>query len=215
MNNTYCAFYANYFSHEMETINIFIVYFSVGGHIFNEMDFINIFNSLYLYKGHYAGSGSTSKSYAYESQPYQYDYGSPNGHGYEPGPAPGHGYSSSGEAGVPYHVYRPRPEPGHYPGPPLDYSYSSYPIDSHEIVSHKGSPELSPKALLAKSFLIPLASATVLGIAAALISNPLLLQLAPVPGIGVGVGIGPSAVGKRRRRRQAVKLVPRSGSYSF
>jgi len=75
--------------------------------------------------------------------------------------------------------------------------------------------ELSPKALLAKSFLIPLASATVLGIAAALISNPLLLQLAPVPGIGVGVGIGPSAIGKRRRRRQAVKRVPRSGSYSF
>nr|XP_016933057.1 uncharacterized protein LOC108012267 [Drosophila suzukii] len=165
--------------------------------------------------GHYAGSGSTSKSYAYDSQPYQYDYGSPNGHGYEPGPASGHGYSSSGEAGVPYHVYRPRPEPGHYPGPPLDYSYSSYPIDSHEIVSHKGSLELSPKALLAKSFLIPLASATVLGIAAALISNPLLLQLAPVPGIGVGVGIGPSAIGKRRRRRQAVKRVPRSGSYSF
>jgi len=179
------------------------------------MDIINIFNSLYLYKGHYAGSGSTSKSYAYDSQPYQYDYGSPNGHGYEPGPASGHGYSSSGEAGVPYHVYRPRPEPGHYPGPPLDYSYSSYPIDSHEIVSHKGSLELSPKALLAKSFLIPLASATVLGIAAALISNPLLLQLAPVPGIGVGVGIGPSAIGKRRRRRQAVKRVPRSGSYSF
>ncbi|XP_017010827.2 uncharacterized protein [Drosophila takahashii] len=161
--------------------------------------------------GHYASSGSGGKSYGYESHPYPYDYGSSNGHGYDQGPAPGHGYSSSGEAGVPYHVYRPRPEPGHYPGPPVDYSYSSYPIDSHEIVSHKGSPELSPKALLAKSFLIPLASATVLGIAAALISNPLLLQLAPVPGIGVGVGVGPSVVGKRRRRRQAGKRVLRSG----
>ncbi|EDX10836.1 GD12416 [Drosophila simulans] len=154
--------------------------------------------------GHYGGSGSAGKSYAYDSHPYQYDYGPSNGHGYEPGPAPGHSYSSSGEAGVPYHVYRPRPEHGHYPGPPVDYSYSSYPIDSHEIVSHKGTPEISPKALLAKSFLIPLASATVLGIAAALVSNPLLLQLAPVPGIGVGVGVGPTVVGKRRRRRRAV-----------
>uniref|UniRef100_A0A6P4F3P4 Uncharacterized protein LOC108047793 n=1 Tax=Drosophila rhopaloa TaxID=1041015 RepID=A0A6P4F3P4_DRORH len=161
--------------------------------------------------GHYASSGSAGKSYGYESHPYPYDYGSSNGHGYEPGPAPGHGYSSSGEAGVPYHAYRPRPEHGHYAGPPVDYSYSSFPVDSHELVSHKGSPELSPKALLAKSFLIPLASATVLGIAAALISNPLLLQLAPVPGIGVGVGVGPSVVGKRRRRRRAVKRVPRSG----
>ncbi|XP_039485268.2 uncharacterized protein LOC120447780 [Drosophila santomea] len=152
--------------------------------------------------GHYGSSGSAGKSYAFDSHPYQYDYGPSNGHGYEPGPAPGHSYSS-GEAGVPYHVYRPRPEHGQYPGPPVDYSYSPYPIDSHEIVSHKGTPEISPKALLAKSFLIPLASATVLGIAAALVSNPLLLQLAPVPGIGVGVG--PSVIGKRRRRRRAVK----------
>ncbi|XP_002095027.3 uncharacterized protein LOC6534347 [Drosophila yakuba] len=154
--------------------------------------------------GHYGSSGSAGKSYAFDSHPYQYDYGPSNGHGYEPGPAPGHSYSS-GEAGVPYHVYRPRPEHGQYPGPPVDYSYSPYPIDSHEIVSHKGTPEISPKALLAKSFLIPLASATVLGIAAALVSNPLLLQLAPVPGIGVGVGVGPSVIGKRRRRRRAVK----------
>ncbi|XP_017072004.1 uncharacterized protein LOC108108461 [Drosophila eugracilis] len=161
--------------------------------------------------GHYSSSGSAGKSYAYESHPYPYDYGTSNGHGYDTGPAPGHGYSSSGEAGVPYHLYRPRPEHAHYPGPPVDYSYSSYPIDSHEIVSHKGSPELSPKALLAKSFLIPLASATVLGIAAALVSNPLLLQLAPVPGIGVGVGVGPTVVGKRRRRRQTVKRVLRLG----
>lgn len=87
----------------------------------------------------------------------------------------------------------------------MDYGYSPYPVDSHEIVSHKGTPELSPKALLAKSFLIPLASATVLGIAAALVSNPLLLQLAPVPGIGVGVGVGPPVVGKRRRRRRAAR----------
>ncbi|XP_017058917.1 uncharacterized protein LOC108099801 [Drosophila ficusphila] len=161
--------------------------------------------------GHYSsGGGSAGKSYAYDSHPYAYDYGSANGHGYEPGPSQGHGYSGSGEAGVPYHVYRPRPDPGHYP-PDFSYSYSSYPVDSHEVLSHKGSPELSPKALLAKSFLIPLASATVLGIAAALISNPLLLQLAPVPvpGIGVGVGVGPPVVGKRRRRRREAGKAPR------
>ncbi|KAH8327665.1 hypothetical protein KR074_008430 [Drosophila pseudoananassae] len=151
--------------------------------------------------------GSGGKSYAYDNHPYQYDYGSSHSHGYDSGPAPGHSYSSSAEAGVPYHVYRPRPDQVHYPGPSVDYSYSSYPVDSHEIVSHKGSPDISPKALLAKSFLIPLASATVLGIAAALVSNPLLLQLAPVPGIGVGVGVGPPVVGKRRRRREAIKFI--------
>ncbi|KAH8300378.1 hypothetical protein KR018_000613 [Drosophila ironensis] len=155
--------------------------------------------------GHYGSSGTAGKSYAYDSHPYPYDYGPAHGHGYEAGPVPGHGYSSSGEAGVPYHLYRPRPDHVHYPGPSVDYSYSSYPADSHEIVSHKGTPDISPKALLAKSFLIPLASATVLGIAAALVSNPLLLQLAPVPGIGVGVGVGPPIVGKRRRRRRAIK----------
>ncbi|KAI8041856.1 hypothetical protein M5D96_006126 [Drosophila gunungcola] len=137
--------------------------------------------------GHYAGSGGAGKSYGYESHPYPYDYGPSNGHGYEPGPAPGHGYSSSGESGlgvgVPYHAYRPRPDQGRYPGsPPVDYSYGPYPIDSHEIVAHKGSSELSPKALLAKSFLIPLASATVLGIAAALISNPLCCSWLRFPG---------------------------------
>ncbi|XP_022215386.2 uncharacterized protein LOC111069581 [Drosophila obscura] len=170
--------------------------------------------------GQYGSSGSEAggKSYAYEGHPYPYDYaagpahgyeqGALPGHGYEQGPpVPGHGYGSSVEAGgPPYHVYRPRPEPGHYAGPGVEYSYSSYPIDSHEIVAHKGSPEISPKALLAKSFLIPLASATVLGIAAALINNPLLFQLAPVPGLGVGVGVGPSIVGKRKRRRRAIRL---------
>ncbi|XP_020816044.1 uncharacterized protein LOC110190079 [Drosophila serrata] len=162
--------------------------------------------------GHYGGSGSGGKSYAYDSHPYPYDYGPSHANGYEPGPVQGHaGYSSSGEAGVPYHVYRPRPEHGHFPGGPVDYGYSPYLVDSHEIVAHKGSPELSPKALLAKSFLIPLASATVLGIAAALVSNPLLLQLAPVPGIGVGVGVGPPVVGKRRRRRRAEQKVQRQG----
>ncbi|KAH8380200.1 hypothetical protein KR009_009448 [Drosophila setifemur] len=150
--------------------------------------------------GHYGNNGNGAKSYAYDSHPYQYDYGPSHGQGYESGPAPGHGYASSGEAGVPYHVYRPRPDHVHYPGPSVDYSYNSYPVDSHEVVAHKGSSDISPKALLAKSFLIPLASATVLGIAAALVSNPLLLQLAPVPGIGVGVGVGPQLVGKRRRR---------------
>ncbi|KRF99073.1 uncharacterized protein Dwil_GK26879 [Drosophila willistoni] len=148
--------------------------------------------------GHYG-----SKSYAYDSHPYPYEYGGPG-----PGPAPGYGSgygSSSSEAGLPYHVYRPRPEHGNY-GPGGDYSYGySYPVEHHEIVSHKGSSELSPKALLAKSFLIPLAGATVLGIAAALISNPLLLQLAPVPGLGVGVGVGPPIVGKRKRRRRALR----------
>ncbi|XP_070141549.1 prisilkin-39 [Drosophila kikkawai] len=160
--------------------------------------------------GPYGGSGSAGKSYAYDSHPYPYDYGP--SHGYEPGHAQGHaGYSSSGEAGVPYHVYRPRPEHGHYQGASVDYGYSPYQVDSHEIVAHKGSPELSPKALLAKSFLIPLASATVLGIAAALVSNPLLLQLAPVPGIGVGVGVGAPVVGKRRRRRRAEQRTQRQG----
>ncbi|XP_017156849.1 uncharacterized protein LOC108165327 [Drosophila miranda] len=159
--------------------------------------------------GHYgsSGSGSGGKSYAYEGHPYPYDYGPGPAHGYEQGPVPSHEYGSSVEVGgPPYQVYRPRPEPGHYAGPGIEYTYSSYPIDSHEIVSHKGSPEISPKALLAKSFLIPLASATVLGIAAALINNPLLLQLAPVPGLGVGVGVGPPVVGRRKRRRRALRL---------
>ncbi|XP_034656155.1 fibroin heavy chain [Drosophila subobscura] len=179
--------------------------------------------------GHYgsSGGGSAGKSFGYEGHPYAYDYGPGHGyeqgvapghgydqgagpqHGYDQGPLPGHGYGSSVEtgAGPPYHVYRPRPEPGHYAGPGVEYTYSSYPLDSHEIVAHKGAPEISPKALLAKSFLIPLASATVLGIAAAFINNPLLLQLAPVPGlgVGVGVGVGPPVVGKRRRRRRAAR----------
>ncbi|SPP87298.1 blast:Annexin B11 [Drosophila guanche] len=175
--------------------------------------------------GHYgsSGSGSPGKSFGYEGHPYAYDYGPGHGyeqgvapghgyeqgpgHGYDQGPLAGHGYGASVEAGAgpPYHVYRQRPEPGHYAGPGVEYTYSSYPLDSHEIVAHKGSPEISPKALLAKSFLIPLASATVLGIAAAFINNPLLLQLAPVPGLGVGVGVGPPVVGKRKRRRREIR----------
>lgn len=50
-----------------------------------------------------------------------------------------------------------------------------------------------PKHCWPKSFLIPLASAAVLGIAAALVSNPLLLQLGTVSGLG-------TIVGKRKRR---------------
>lgn len=66
----------------------------------------------------------------------------------------------------------------------------------HEPAAHKSHPDISQKALLAKSFLIPLASAAVLGIAAALVSNPLLLQLGTVSGVAPGAAV----LGKRKRR---------------
>jgi len=105
--------------------------------------------------------------------------------------------SSSVEAGIPFDVYGSRPGHGvghgHYSPP--EYVYP-YPLDPHphEVAAHKGPGhgDVSSKALLAKSFLIPLASAAVLGIAAALVSNPLLLQLGTVSGLGT---IVPSTLG--------------------
>ncbi|EDW57630.1 uncharacterized protein [Drosophila virilis] len=131
-------------------------------------------------------------SYAYEGHPYEYVGGAGHG-GY-------YGGSSSAEAGIPFDVYGTRPGPGHgshhlhhYPSTGGEYAY----LEAHDIASHKGPAELSQKALLAKSFLIPLASAAVLGIAAALVSNPLLLQLGTVSGVGGGFA---PVVGKRKRR---------------
>ncbi|XP_030377213.1 WW domain-containing protein C660.06 [Scaptodrosophila lebanonensis] len=160
--------------------------------------------------GHYGSTGHNTGShgsvgYAYESHPLEYGHGgsgagggaSIGGHHYG-GPSY-YGSSTSAETGVPFDVYSGRPGlgggHGHYPGAGGEYSYS-YPIEgsAHEIATHKGPHDLSQKALLAKSFLIPLASAAVLGIAAALVSNPLLLQLGTVS------GVGPTIVGKRKRR---------------
>lgn len=130
-------------------------------------------------------------SYAYEGHPYEYAAGGGGAH------HGGYYGSSSAEMGIPFDVYSARPGHGahhpHYGGSGGEYTY----LEGHDIAAHKGPPELSQKALLAKSFLIPLASAAVLGIAAALVSNPLLLQLGTVSGVGGGLG---PVVGKRKRR---------------
>ncbi|XP_017836334.2 LOW QUALITY PROTEIN: uncharacterized protein LOC108595580 [Drosophila busckii] len=134
---------------------------------------------------HGAAHGDGSAHYAYEGHPYEYAGG--GGHG-------GYYSGNSGEQGIPFDVYGSRPLHAphhvHYGATGGEYAY----IDAHEVASHKGPSELSHKALLAKSFLIPLASAAVLGIAAALVSNPLLLQLGTVSG-----GLTP-VIGKRKRR---------------
>ncbi|KAH8262877.1 hypothetical protein KR044_001269 [Drosophila immigrans] len=134
-------------------------------------------------------------SYAYEGHPYEYAGGA--GGGSHHGGGGGYYGSSSAETGVPFDVYGSRPSHvshhAHYGSTGGEYAY----LEPHDLASHKGPPELSQKALLAKSFLIPLASAAVLGIAAALVSNPLLLQLGTVSGIGGGLG---PVVGKRKRR---------------
>ncbi|TDG43871.1 hypothetical protein AWZ03_009677 [Drosophila navojoa] len=151
--------------------------------------------------GHFGGGATQTAhiqtphghaSYAYEGHPYEYA-GVGAGHGSYYG-------GSSAETGVPFDVYGSRPVHGshhhiHYPGPSAGGEYAY--LEPHELATHKGHPELSQKALLAKSFLIPLASAAVLGIAAALVSNPLLLQLGTVSGLGGGFV---PAVGKRKRR---------------
>ncbi|XP_034474837.1 glycine-rich cell wall structural protein 1.8 [Drosophila innubila] len=149
--------------------------------------------------GHYGGgigggvaahvpSTHGAAGYAYEGHPYEYAGGNHHG-GYYGG--------NSAEAGIPFDVYGARPSHGshhaHYGHTGGEYAY----LEPHDVASHKGPPELSHKALLAKSFLIPLASAAVLGIAAALVSNPLLLQLGTVSGVGGGLG---PVVGKRKRR---------------
>ncbi|EDW88518.1 serine/threonine-protein phosphatase 1 regulatory subunit 10 [Drosophila yakuba] len=136
-------------------------------------------------------------SFESSSHPYPYEYSHGSGGGEVGGAGSGAYFgSSSVEAGIPFDVYGSRPGHGvghgHYSPP--EYAYP-YPPDHHEIAAHKGPGygDVSSKALLAKSFLIPLASAAVLGIAAALVSNPLLLQLGTVSGLG-------TIVGKRKRR---------------
>lgn len=138
--------------------------------------------------GSHAASPHVAAGYAYEGHPYEYAGGNHHG-GYYGG--------NSAEAGINFDVYGARPSHGshhaHYGYTGGEYAY----VEPHDLASHKGPPELSHKALLAKSFLIPLASAAVLGIAAALVSNPLLLQLGTVSGVGGGLG---PVVGKRKRR---------------
>ncbi|KAH8281854.1 hypothetical protein KR054_003360, partial [Drosophila jambulina] len=136
-------------------------------------------------------------SFETNSHPYPYEYSHSNA-GVGPGLAAGGASgayvgSSSVEAGIPFDVYGSRPGHSHYSA--AEYAYPFH-LDHHEVATHKGPGygEGSSKALLAKSFLIPLASAAVLGIAAALISNPLLLQLGTVSGLGAPF------VGKRKRR---------------
>lgn len=150
----------------------------------------------------YAPGGDGGHHSYHDIQPY-----TTGGHyiDYSPTHADGHygasvhsgyyGGSNSAEASaIPFDVYGGKGS-GHYAGAGGEYSYT-YPEVPHEAATHKGHHELSQKALLAKSFLIPLASAAVLGIAAALVSNPLLLQLGTVSGVPVGAAV----VGKRRRR---------------
>ncbi|KAH8376982.1 hypothetical protein KR093_002497 [Drosophila rubida] len=150
--------------------------------------------------GHYGGGSHVPSthgpvSYAYEGHPYEYAGG--GGGGGHHGGGGGYYGSSSAETGIPFDVYGSRPthvsHHSHYGSTGGEYAY----LEPHDLASHKGPPELSQKALLAKSFLIPLASAAVLGIAAALVSNPLLLQLGTVSGVGGGLG---PVVGKRKRR---------------
>ncbi|TMW52863.1 hypothetical protein DOY81_002066 [Sarcophaga bullata] len=172
--------------------------------------------------GHYGtsahgiGSGGSSSSsgitgsdgYTYESRPYggqapthhvEYIPVHANYGGSSPPTAHASGYygSSSVAEGIPFDVYGNKNH--HYSGAAEagghDYASYSY-TDVHEPAVHKTHPDISQKALLAKSFLIPLASAAVLGIAAALVSNPLLLQLGTVSGIAPGATI----IGKRKRR---------------
>nr|XP_016945971.1 serine/threonine-protein phosphatase 1 regulatory subunit 10 [Drosophila suzukii] len=164
--------------------------------------------------GPYGAAGGVSHaptvgSFESNSHPYPYEYhhssvglGGAGGGGAASG---GYFGSSSVEAGIPFDVYGSRPGHGvghgHYSPP--EYVYP-YPLDPHphEVAAHKGPGhgDVSSKALLAKSFLIPLASAAVLGIAAALVSNPLLLQLGTVSGLG-------TIVGKRKRRATGRNLL--------
>ena len=105
--------------------------------------------------------------------------------------------SSSVAEGIPFDVYGNKNHHYSGAGEAGGHDYASYHYtDVHEPAAHKTHPEISQKALLAKSFLIPLASAAVLGIAAALVSNPLLLQLGTVSGVAPGATI----IGKRKRR---------------
>ncbi|XP_017060648.1 uncharacterized protein LOC108100994 [Drosophila ficusphila] len=163
--------------------------------------------------GHYGAAGGVASgvashsptvgSFESNSHPYPYEYSHASGGGANLGGGGAYFGSSSVEAGIPFDVYGSRPGHGvghgHYSPP--EYAYP-YPLDPHEIAAHKGPGhgELSSKALLAKSFLIPLASAAVLGIAAALVSNPLLLQLGTVSGLG-------TIVGKRKRRATTRNLL--------
>ncbi|XP_001357427.3 uncharacterized protein [Drosophila pseudoobscura] len=136
------------------------------------------------------------------NHPYPYEYNTHGGGSVGGGAGAYYSGGSSGETGgIPFDVYGTRHGAGlghpHYNPAPAgpEYAYH-YPVEAHEIATHKGQghSDVSAKALLAKSFLIPLASAAVLGIAAALVSNPLLLQLGTVSGLGQALA------GKRKRR---------------
>lgn len=136
------------------------------------------------------------------------DYGTPPVPVYEEHHHHGiyHGYNDGGGASPSYDIYGGSSiaapyhrghSDGHYHNL-LTHTNTAYETNSAAAAGalHKPSTDFSYKRLLAKSFLIPLASAAVLGIAAALVSNPLLLQLGTVS------GVGPSLAGKRRRRRR-------------
>uniref|UniRef100_W8BYI6 Uncharacterized protein n=1 Tax=Ceratitis capitata TaxID=7213 RepID=W8BYI6_CERCA len=157
-----------------------------------------------LTSGYAPGGGGGHYSYQdvrpYSNGGHYIDYGAAHAGGGGHYGASGHGGyyggAHSAEAGaIPFDVYGGGKGSGHYAGAGGEYSYS-YPELPHEAATHKGPHDLAQKALLAKSFLIPLASAAVLGIAAALVSNPLLLQLGTVSGLPVGTAVA----GKRRRR---------------
>lgn len=106
-------------------------------------------------------------------------------------------YEGSNADEIPFDIYNKGYHHGGVDG--IEYSYAYPNVDNESHNKHQ-EYELSHKALLAKSFLIPLASAAVLGIAAALFSNPLLLQLGTVSGVGLG---------KRKKRALHQGLVSR------
>ncbi|XP_055904343.1 filaggrin-2-like [Eupeodes corollae] len=161
--------------------------------------------------GH-SGYGEGS-NHGYSSNSGAHPYGPPQAIEYEyyTPTTNSHGYSEGGE-GIPVELYNRG-----YGGYGHAGEYATYAVHpSHHaaggVEAHGGHVEVGPshgkhgydKALLAKSFLIPLASAAVLGIAAALASNPLLLQLGTVSGIG-----------KRKKRELDEKLVMHSRAYRY
>ncbi|XP_013098328.2 uncharacterized protein LOC106081127 [Stomoxys calcitrans] len=144
---------------------------------------------------HHYSSSHSGGGYAYEGRPYTVTH--PHVEYGHPSHTAGTYYAAGGGGeGIPFDVYGTTGgSKGHYGSSGGDYAYP-YSDMMHETAAHKTFPDLSHKALLAKSFLIPLASAAVLGIAAALVSNPLLLQLGTVS----GVAAPGSVLGKRKRR---------------
>ncbi|XP_067634916.1 uncharacterized protein [Eurosta solidaginis] len=136
-------------------------------------------------------SHGISSGYTHGTHSHYVDYGGAGGHGGY------YGQSAEVAGGIPLDLYGGGKGSGQYVGNGGEYSYTYPEGGAHEPAVHKDWHHLTKKDLLAKSFLIPLAGAAVLGIAAAFISHPWLLQLGAVS----GAPFGATVLGKRRRRR--------------